>query len=250
MNAQTEIDRAAIARKIKALLAKTTQAGCSEEEAMNAALLAAKLQAEYNINLTEAEIVQEGFETVTIPWTSDKYQYIEDRIAVAIAAFTSTKVWTARPKQAGRGKKKKLGIYSVKFCGLKSDAQFAEWLIKSLSAFIHFKATYYAKQFESSDRTNVYKSFVMGACGRINERLNAIQQKPWAQNATRTALVVIDKQLIIKKHLEESGVKFGKGVPINDKVAFGSAFVDGLSAGDCAGFNRPINKSGEVNLLK
>ena len=250
MNAQTETERTSIARKIKALLAKTTQAGCSEEEAMNAALLAAKLQAEYNITLTEAEIVQEGFETITIPWTSEKNQYIEDRISVAIAMFTSTKVWVDRPTQKGKGKKQKLGVYTMKFCGLKSDSQFAEWLIKSLSDFIHFKAAHYAKQFESEDRTKVYKSFVLGACGRIAERLKAMQQKPMAQNATRTALVVLDKQLMIKNHLEQAGVKFKKGLPINDKVAFGSAFVAGKAAGDCAGFNRPINRSGEVNLLK
>ena len=51
-----------MAKKIRALLAKTTDAGCTEQEALSAAALTAKLKADYDIDLTAAEVQEEAFD--------------------------------------------------------------------------------------------------------------------------------------------------------------------------------------------
>ena len=56
-----ETARQKIAAKIKALLAKTVERGCSESEAVAAAIKAAELMAAHNLNVTEAELLSEGF---------------------------------------------------------------------------------------------------------------------------------------------------------------------------------------------
>ena len=60
------MDRKKIAERIRALRAKTTTNGCTEEEAAAAATMVAKLLERYNMTLDETELRESEFALKTI----------------------------------------------------------------------------------------------------------------------------------------------------------------------------------------
>jgi len=241
----TQEKRAALARKIKALLAKTKAFGCTEAEALNAALLAAKLQAEYNISLTETELLADGFERIDITWTSERFQFIEDRLAAPVAQFTSTRAWVTRPSFAhGVKRQPKRLIYKLVFCGLKSDAIFAGWLLESLRDYIDRAGTFFVltNYLVGRERSEAYKSFVLGACARIVERLRDANLEDVVQSDTGRHLVVLDKQILITAYLKETGVTLKEHAKTTDYIKDSRAYQQGKDQGNHAGLNRPVNQ--------
>ena len=237
--------RAQLAKKIKALLSKTQEAGCTEEEALNAAILAAKLQAEYNITLTETELLAEGFERIDIVWTSERHQFIEDRIATEVARFTSTRCWVNRPSFShGTKRQPKRLIYKMIFCGLKSDVIFARWLLEALRDYIDRAGTFFVVTncLIGPERSMAYKSFVLGVCARVVERLRLAKLEDVVQSDTGRALVVVDKQALIAAYLKEQGVTLEKMSGTTDYIRNSQAYQQGKIAGENVGLNRPINQ--------
>lgn len=241
--------RVALVKKIKALLRQTTQAGRTEDEALQAAAQAAKLQAEYNLDLTQTELYEDGFALAKIGWTSEKNQFIEDRISVAIALFTHTRTWVIRPKHFVS---KKID-YSLCFCGFKADVIFAEWQLKMLRDYIHRSAMFHGNMTQQLNKRNnsaVYRSFVLGACNRIVERLQAIQNESVVKHDTHNALVVVDKQYAIGKYISSLGLNFQTKALINDTIKDIAAYAAGEEAGDFAGLNRPLDVNAKRSALK
>ena len=59
------------------------------------------------------------------------------------------------------------------FCGLKSDVIFARWLLEALRDYIDRAGTFFVVSncLIGPERSMAYKSFVLGACARVVERL-------------------------------------------------------------------------------
>ncbi len=238
--------RAALAKKIKALLLKTTEAGCTEEEALAAALAAAQLQAEYQINLTEAEFLAEGFDTRVMPWINQKMQFIQERLITPVARFTNTRGYARLPE---RNQSKKDGL-TLEFCGFKTDVIFAEWLLVALASYVHRAAMWHIT-FESVEGSQKegYRSFVLGTISRIAQRLRNLQQETPIQTDTGMALVVLDKINLISNYLAEQGLTLIPKKVFDDSIGDSQAFQAGLNAGNNVGFNRPINGDGKVKQI-
>src|SRR5258708_3451547 len=93
--------------KVKAILSKTMDNGCTESEAMAALAKARELMATYEIEESELSFIQEQ-EKVIIYKTDPKDPYeIKSFLAVYIAKFTRCRVWT--DKKNGDG---------INFCGM------------------------------------------------------------------------------------------------------------------------------------
>jgi hypothetical protein len=60
------------------------------------------------------------------------------------------------------------------FCGLPSDAQFATWLLDTLTTFVLGELTNFLMDADPSkqDRREAIRSFVAGCTERINQRLD------------------------------------------------------------------------------
>jgi Protein of unknown function (DUF2786) len=247
MVALSQERRAQFARKIQALLAKTKQAGCTEEEAISAALAAARLQTEYNIDLTEAELIAEGFDQITFSWASPFLQFIEERLIVAVARFTETRGWIVRPRLVDGTNREKRLAYKTVFCGLKSDVLFAAWLFEYLRDYVE-RATRFYNAMNSRRATD--SAFALGALNRIAARLTA--EKVNAEVPTgRNALVVLDKALVITNYLVERQIKLqvNSNQHINDEIKDANAFGAGQAAGNAAGLNRPLNQGRKVQQI-
>ena len=147
---------------IQALLNKTTENGASEAEAMAAAEKARELMDRYQIEAGSAGLEKEGAFKVTVKRGHYKTLALKDRIAYAVAQFCDSKVWLTKSSD------------EMHFFGLKSDADFAGWLIVSLERFVASGAlAYIASQprMDARPRWEAEKVFLLGACVRISERL-------------------------------------------------------------------------------
>jgi hypothetical protein len=245
-----------IAKKIKALLAKTVQSGCTESEAMAATELAQRLITEYQIDLTEAELIEEGFAFFEIDWVSEKQQFIEDRLAVAIGRFTDCKAFRhLGVKSQGRGKKDKKGSYKLIFHGFKSDIAFANWLVNSLIAFTtqsaEAHALYECPGYSAQQRREAWKAYAEGVCDRLRARLKALKTPAQVKSSDGRALTIINKTALIEQYLSERGLRTEKGKKsVSSALNNQESFYAGYARGADAGLNRPINDNNKTALIR
>ncbi len=86
---------AKVKAKIKALAAKTVDAGCSEHKAMHAAEMVGRLLDQYNLSMDEIDIREEVCVLGEVPVGSKRRMPI-DAAVVPIARFCDVKTWQAK----------------------------------------------------------------------------------------------------------------------------------------------------------
>jgi hypothetical protein len=222
--------REGLLRQIRGLLAKTVEHGCTEEEALSALSNArAKMDAyavtESELNLTKEEKAVLRREP---PDSKDPHR-IKRLLATAVARFCGCQGW--REGQI------------IAFCGLRSDAQFATWLLDTLTAFVQSELAAHLMDSDISDRRDrreAIKGFVIGITERISERLNQLcVQSAAAAKSNGTALVVV-KAAAVQAKLDELGIvlRMGRGLCGGGDS---SSYEAGRAAGNRAGFGRPVS---------
>src|SRR5262249_51004436 len=116
--------RQALLDKIRALLSKTTANGCPEPEAFAALAKARAMMDAYAVSDDELQLTKEEKAILLRePHDPTDPHRIKQGLAVAVAAFCECEVWRNRNNL-------------LVFCGLPSDAQFAAWLLDTLTAFV------------------------------------------------------------------------------------------------------------------
>lgn len=230
------MNRDKLIAKIRALLAKTEDAGCTEDEALAAAAKAADLMDKYHVERAELESGDTDFS-----WSKIKPQYkwhcdIYHWIAPAIAKFTGTV--PARHTIWHGGKQE----IRFSFFGETSDALFARWLCSALSDFVLAGAKLHPKGLNRK-RINLWRrSYMAGAGFRISERLNEITAaRMQAAQSSGTALTLADRTAVANARLEADG-------PLGTVRAkrlrlVGGAYEAGRERGDCASFDKPLGSS-------
>jgi hypothetical protein len=213
--------------KIRALLSKTTEHGCTEEEALAALAKARALMDTYEITEADLQLTKEEGVVLRRAMTDIDPHRIKWSMSLAVAKFCDCKVWRDRD-----GK--------LVFLGLASDAQFATWLLDHLAAFVLAElADHLMGDIALGvQRRKVINGFVDGITWRISERLRELCKPPATVSANSRALVVI-KQTLIKAKLDELGIKLRSGSASSRQHDAGS-FAAGRSAGDRASFGRPV----------
>lgn len=245
--------REKIAGKIKALLAKTQQANCTESEAIAAAEKAAELMAKYNLNATEAELLSDGFEQSAIEESDKKRFFVRGCLDIAVAQFTDTSIW------GGKGKE-------TIFFGLTPDVAFARFLHDSLTDFVLRHADEFAqKQLEREAKEmsiplrraenlfapqahRWFESFVVACAKRISDRLRAAKKETRVKGAGK-AIVALDKAALVAAELKKRGITLRTvKIPMKDK-ADKSGLEAGKAAGDTARFDKPVENNGKPKML-
>lgn len=220
----TSETRKKMLERVKAILAKTMENGCTEGEAMAALAKARELMATYEIDEKELQDLTEKAQIhKTAP--SDPYD-IKRNLCVNVGKFTSCKAFRDREEV-------------INFAGKPSDIIFATWLLDTLQRFIMRELRQYQKKLitekginYSNNLTSV--SFVAGCAYRINEKLKELAPVDWAKT-----------QELIVKELNMSLTKSrGRGRQLSEKDA-----AAGAKAGEYARFDRPV-ETGGVKRLK
>src|SRR6266705_2016570 len=205
--------------KVKAILSKTMDNGCTEGEAMAALAKARELMATYEIDEKELRDVAEKAK-IHKTAVSDPYE-IKKNLCVNVGRFTSCKAFRDDV---------------ICFAGKESDIVFATWLLDTLQRFVmralrQYQADRAKKHLGNSNWTSA--SFVVGCAARINEKLKELAPVDWAKT-----------QELIVKELNMSLTKSrGRGKEIEQNAA-----MSGHRAGDSARFDRPVGSGGTLRL--
>jgi Protein of unknown function (DUF2786) len=130
--------------KIRALLAKTTESGCTEEEMMTAFAKANAMIAAYEV--TEDELALTKDERAILrqepPGTKDEH-LIKWELLGAVAHFCGCKGWRRNRAKGG----------GIVFCGLPAEAQHATWLLDFLANFVKEEIVNYLRMPRPAIRT-------------------------------------------------------------------------------------------------
>ena len=111
-------DLGRVIERIRALRAKTTEQGCTEQEALLAAEKVAQMLERYGLSLSEIEIRKQVCEGFNVD-TGRRKQEPSDRCVPAIAAFCDCRVWSENGPT---------GDIRYVFFGLPADVEAAHYL--------------------------------------------------------------------------------------------------------------------------
>ena len=128
------------------------------------------------------------------------------------------------------------------FCGLPSDAQFATWLLDTLTAFVQAEIVKHLMDADPSkeDRRDAIKGFMLGCTERISQRLDELCEQSAAVATSNAKALVVVKDAAVQAKLKELGIKF-RGVSSCGGIGDFSSYEAGRSAGDRASFGRPVS---------
>lgn len=228
--------------KIRALLAKTTGAGCTEAEAMAAAEVARRLMLEHD--LADADVAErEAF--VTRGVKAPVARGIEDWLSGPVASFFDCKAVKSSTYDHARGRR---GA-QVRFFGREADTIMAEWLFGTLvrTAKRDYKAWLAeARLAPARSQTN---GFYLGFAHRVSERLNTMRA------AQREEMPATHAALVVKQHAARDAafaVAFPKSRPsiIRSRETDRGSVASGRSAGDAASLSRPVGASAGPTMLR
>lgn len=210
--------------KIMALLGKTVENGCTEEEAMAAAAKAKELIEKYGEGVLEEAFETHFFEA----FANSLEQHIVEELVFGICAYCRVS-----PVRGAHNA-------GMSFFGPESATVFAEWLVPSLVNFVmrateeHMKT--YPRGLGIGDTKREKKSFAVGCARRIADRMKA-QSQPW------------DFRTYLIKYQELKGIKLGKGKPHQLGRVKHGGMAAGAAAAEHARWDRPLNGGGGVRRI-
>jgi hypothetical protein len=226
-------EREGVLTKIRALLAKTLDAGCTEGEAMAALEKAQATKDAYAV--TEAELNLTKEEKAILrrepAGTKDPHR-IKWFLSYGVSQFCNCQSWRVRRDKGG----------GMVFCGLPSDARFATWLLDSLAGFVQAELTNHLMESAPSneDRREAIRGFVFGCTERINERLVDLGKRSEAVASSNARALVVVKDAAIRTKLNELGIHLRSSS--GSCGAFdSSSHSAGRKAGNRAAFGRPVS---------
>jgi hypothetical protein len=223
--------------KIRALLAKTTDSGCTEAEALTALDKAHAMMAAYVVTESELKLTREEKAILRRepPETKDPHR-IKRLLADPVARFCGCQSW----------RQERILV----FCGLPSDAQFATWLLDALTAFVQGEIVKHLMTPEAAygERREVIRGFVAGCTERIRQRLTALCEQSATVAASNTKALVVVKDAAIQAKLDELNICL-RSSRLSCGAGDYSSYQAGKAAGDRASFGRPVSgRNGTLRL--
>lgn len=225
-----------IAATIRALLAKTVENGCTEEEALAAAQKAAEMLAKYNLSLDEVQMRESQFKRHTETFDDA----VGDRlwkIADAVAHLTDARYWVSR---AG------VSPVQINFFGFEHEVEVARYLLEICATAMRQQERRLKMQHRllraSAQRRHILP-LLDGMADRLSRRIK--QMKPPAP--TGTGLVVLHKQLI-DAALKDEGLKLGQRATRSSRD-WEQSYRHGVAAGDKVSLNKGLRERSRAGLL-
>jgi hypothetical protein len=230
------IDRDGIMRRIRALQAKTTAAGCTEAEAMSAAALVDTLLGKYGLTVTEAEVkaAEHVLDEVDITLATGKFKHPVLGCLSSIGAFTDTKVWLNA--NTSNGTLRQL----FKVLGEPQDVAVAVYLCQLLRGAIDREYLAFKAQCTRARRPCNPWTFRNAMAVRLAVRLMAMKAARDAARyqSTGTSLVVAKAGAI-----EASYDSMGGGKLRSSKRTYRQTDAYARAAGDAAGDRVNLGKA-------
>lgn len=245
----TEDRKQSIIAKVRALLAKTTDQGCTEAEAASAAELASKLMVEYDLDIKSvSEIREETYGARKRPFATGNgrrraYHEVQNCL-VAIARYFDCDVWMGK---------------ELVFFGTATDTEMAHAMTDMMKAAMEseWRRMQNIVKYENPRQhgKSLRTSFMLGMARRISERLRDLKAERTAiSNQTElkgdngltvapgTSLVVVKDATRKEKLVQykaQSGLKIAKRYT-SSTIRSSSAYGRGKEAGGRVSINSKI----------
>ena len=282
MSQNNELDK--VKARIKALASKTTDSGCTEAEAMNAAIKVGKLLEQYNLEMSEVDVREQKCIKVNF-FMGTKKRNAMDSCVVSLARFTDCRAWIQSGHNNWVNSKVQRGEISVVFFGHEQDIDCVRYLFRLIYGALEHETDLYKKSADyraAGAKKSAYVSFQRGMTTRISQRLEEMKyqndealrraheermrsesnvpdmnvandndytaRERKAAGITGTALISLKHQLI-EQEMKEAGIKISKAqtsVTIRDY----HAYSNGIKAGNKVNLSRPIEGSNLAGYLK
>ena len=233
-----------IIAKIKALLSKTTENGCSEQEAIAAFEKASELLKLHN--LTMDNVILNGQESILLQIeTDDRRRTQAYKTLVAVAKFCDCKVYIDTRKDK---------IKIVCFFGLEIDVYMCKYLFEMINNSIETCTDAFKKTalyiVNNQSRKTLSTNFQLGMVSRIHERLMEMTKERHVQENTSSAGIVLVKNAKVENDWEKysESLKLKKPQTVKNKYDEES-YLAGQIQGDGVNLNRPLSSQSETKLL-
>ena len=189
--------------RIRALLAKTVDNGCTEEEALAAAAKVAELIDRHDLSLTDVDLRGTACERTVYETRHKKRMPIADCIG-AVAHFCDCRVWREKGDE---------GELRYVFFGLPADAEAAASLTSLIdgavrSALGRYKTSRAYLRFRHQERHLANASFALGMVGSIAAKLEAMKAGRDRANVDTGRNLVVLKSSIVDEELRNLGMTF------------------------------------------
>ncbi|MCG7492431.1 DUF2786 domain-containing protein [Thalassobius sp. Cn5-15] len=239
-------DRKALLERIRAMQAKAESEAASENEAMQAAAMAAKLMAKHEVTEQELDLIEGGAAGVTMERlkASTKTVHMAVRWAASgIEDMTETTGFFSKSKTLGREQ--------LVFTGIETDAEMAIYLALMIrgAADRAWKSHAHGQHFRNRNKSR--KSFMIGFGVRISERLRVLGRERRASRAPSGGTdLVIRKQDLIERHLSDIGLDITEPRKAR-RIEVDENYHHGRQAGDHINLSRPIEEGeGDTAAIK
>lgn len=246
---ETELEK--VKSRIRALLQKTSDKGCTEQEAMSAADKVGQLLDAYNLTMNEVLVHMATCEIKKF------YLNFVNRHPFAgcvthIADFCDCKVWRKTLKFEHKTE--------YVFFGFTHDIEYAVFLSETIfgaleSEVENFKNT--EDYFDSRSKRSASQSFMHGMADRIAYRLDKMKRdrdmKMEKEMESRrienncTSLVLAQKAEKIEEDFKKLGVKL-ISTKRNISVSNYTAYRSGTNSADKVNLNRPLGESSKSKV--
>src|ERR1035437_3545910 len=223
------MNRESLLDKIRALMSKTVDNGCTEAEALSALDKARAMMDAYEVSEDDLRLSKEEKAVLRAEPAGTRDPHgIKRSLATPVAKFCDCKVW-------------RNGEKGLTFCGLKSDAQFATWLLDNLASFVQCELVGHLSGClaPKGERRFVINGFVAGFASRVSERIKALCQQSAVVASSNSRALVLVKSTAVADKLKELNIHLGKGRRSGRRLN-GASYQAGKSAGDRASFGRPV----------
>ncbi len=232
-------DRNSIIDKIRALLSKTVENGCTEAEMLAALDRAAAMRDAYDISDEELQLTRE--EKIALHADAEDAldpHLLKWRLSYGVRIFCGVEIYRAS------------GEAGYKYIGLQSDVDLARWLLDTLADFV-FGALYehlIGCLAPKGERRTITRSFVESCCNRINERLIELVERSKQARTSNGRELVLVKDAAIKSFMKDNGICLSTSRCGGSGNVDEAASAAGRAAGDRASFGRPV--SGAAGVLR
>jgi hypothetical protein len=241
------MDLQSVSKRIEKLLARTTENGCTEGEAMAAMEMAERLIREYQITLSELQLQAEGVVVKSVSRHSSgaiKFgkEFDHRRMMLkTLGDFTSCSVWYEDYGNEST---------QLKIVGLRSDVDLCSYLLDSLSLLSWNLAVANTAHIKGERRTH-RRDFLVGFRAGLflaTERIRKAREKEAPVVTTDGKDLVVVKNALVANKVASLNYSFDKGK--SDSAGDKSMYVNGVIEGAHANLSRPVGSQQKQKLLQ
>ena len=227
----------AVKKRILGLMAKTTENGCTEAEAMAAAQKVQEFLHMYQLDLSDLEISESKCTTGTYN-AQAKADPMVVNVLSAIAKFTDTRCWKSRDDY---------GFMTYKFFGLEHDVLIAEYITKICDWAIIWGGEEYKEtddwKFSPKNRRGALKGdYQYGMAIRLSERLREMKRAQQNKDVATTGRdLVIVKGSVVTEEFAKLNLRL-KSSRMKNRAVDAGAYAAGQDAGNKVALNPGVEQ--------